>query len=57
LDLFPPDFSQICQVFVNLVYFFKEPSFRFVPCMISVVSISLINKSPYFLLFLCFCMI
>jgi hypothetical protein len=26
LGLFPPHFSQICQGFANLVYFFKEPT-------------------------------
>jgi hypothetical protein len=29
LGLFPPHFIQICQGFVNLVYFFKEPTFCF----------------------------
>jgi hypothetical protein len=30
LGLFPPNFSQICQGFVNLVYFFKESEFCFI---------------------------
>jgi hypothetical protein len=30
LGLFLPNFSQICQGLVNLVYFFKEPAFCFV---------------------------
>jgi hypothetical protein len=30
LVLFPPDFSQICQGLVNLIYFFQEPAVHFI---------------------------
>jgi hypothetical protein len=29
LGLFPPQFSQVCQGFINLPYLFKEPVFGF----------------------------
>jgi hypothetical protein len=45
LGLFPSHFCQICQGFVNLVYFFKEPFFfvSLVLYMLLMVSISLIS--------------
>jgi hypothetical protein len=51
LGFFSPQFSQVCQGYVNLVYFLKETAFCFVDSLYSfLVSISLISA----LIFYCF---
>jgi hypothetical protein len=48
--LFPPLFSQICQGFVNLVYFFKEPAFCFVDSLYGSFGLYFINLALIFVI-------
>jgi hypothetical protein len=43
LGLFPPQFIQIYQGLVNLVYLFKELAFCFVNFLVSILLISTLN--------------
>jgi hypothetical protein len=49
LDLFPLHFSQICQGLINLVYFFKEPTFCFIDSLYGFFGC--FNFNPYFYYF------
>jgi hypothetical protein len=45
---FPPDFNQIYQGSVNLVYFFKEAAFCLDDSLYGFFGLYFINFSPYF---------